>query len=358
MKSTNTNYLVALFISTVVIFFIPQFTFGQHCFYVLNLQDSGNCRTELMSETGEMHTNPVQWKVMGDNTGPALACLEPIPDFTGCNDYTTFILEFFFNRTGFLLDDDFVKIQIYDNQSLIWNDALYLHASDINSEPNNKSYHVCAITPDMYRSIADFRLRILVNSSSNGSPMFIRNAEIWMSEITLPLELGSFTASPVDSRNVLLKWTTQNEQNVNRFEIERSENASNWQTVGKVNYTNTTQGQYTFQDQTNGANMYYYRLKIIDNDNQYAYSPVVSLHIKVEPPRIFPTIANDILYVEIDFMDNTDLYIYNSLGSIAHIESGVSGIAQINVSKLPPGTYFIQSIFKGNRFGQMFMISR
>jgi len=188
--------------------------------------------------------------------------------------------------------------------------------------------------------------------------MFIRNAEIWMSEITLPLELGSFTASPVDSRNVLLKWTTQNEQNVNRFEIERSENASNWQTVGKVNYTNTTQGQYTFQDQTDGANMYYYRLKIIDNDNQYAYSPVVSLHIKVEPPRIFPTIANDILYVEIDFMDNTDLYIYNSLGSIAHIESGVSGIAQINVSKLPPGTYFIQSIFKGNRFGQMFMISR
>lgn len=358
MKNTNTNYLVALLISTIVIFATPYFTFGQDFSYTLDLRDSDNCHTELLSETGSMHTNPVRWKVMGDNSGPGLACIEPTPDFSQCNDFTVMELEFYLNRTGFLLDDDFVKVQLYDNQTSKWSDAMVLLPSDINNHPDNKSFHKCIITPRMYSGISGFRLRILVNSSSNGSPIFIRNGEITMTTPLLPLELTSFTASSADNRNALLKWTTQNEENVNRFEIERSENTINWTTVGKIDYTDAAQGEYTFQDRTDGTDIYYYRLKIIDNDGQYTYSEVVSLHIKVTPPRVFPTIANEILNIDIDITENADLYIYNELGSLAHQKLNVSGITQVNVSKLPVGNYFLQSIFGDSRFGQAFIISR
>jgi len=357
MKNANTYYLVALLISTIAIFAVPQLTFGQHCFYILNLQDSDNCRAELISEAGQMYTSTTQWTVRGDNTGSALAYIEPTPDLFGLNDYTVVILEFFFNRTGFLLEDDFVKVQLYNPLTFEWDDALHIHANDLNNQPN-KTHHLCAIRPAMYSHISDFRLRILVNSSANSSSVFIRSGEIWMSEVTLPLELTSFTVSSVDSRNTLLKWTTQNEENINRFEIERSENATDWTSVGKVGYTATAQGKYIFEDRTNGANVYYYRLKIIDNDGQYIHSGVVSLRTKGTPPRVFPTVANEMLKVEIDITENADLYIYNELGSLVQQKLNVSGIAQVNVSDFPAGNYFLQSVFGERRFSQSFIVNR
>src|SRR5690606_28516311 len=73
-----------------------------------------------------------------------------------------------------------------------------------------------------------------------------------------------------------LTWATASEYNNDRFEIERSTNGLNWSQIGSVSGMGTTQQrhEYLFTDEypENGEN--YYRLKQVDFDDKYEYSPI------------------------------------------------------------------------------------
>lgn len=107
----------------------------------------------------------------------------------------------------------------------------------------------------------------------------------------LPVELLSFSAE-VRNNQVTLFWQTATEVNNYGFEIERSSNSRDlntvyWQNIGFViggGNSNSTK-QYSFSDNTAGSGKYGYRLKQIDNDGIFDYSGVV--YITVETPEGF-----------------------------------------------------------------------
>ncbi len=97
-------------------------------------------------------------------------------------------------------------------------------------------------------------------------------------ENPLPVTLTSFIATK-EGQTAQLKWSTTEETNSDRFEIERSQNGKNWDLIGtqKSNGESTSLKNYTFSDvkPLNGENLY--RLKMIDRDATYAYSRIQSL---------------------------------------------------------------------------------
>lgn len=101
----------------------------------------------------------------------------------------------------------------------------------------------------------------------------------FVNTVTLPLTLKSFTAVN-NAGLVTLKWTTDNEVNVNRFEIERSSNALDFEKIATKAATNRNSTEnYTQLDNLSLTNnpIYFYRLKMIDNDNNFKYSDIVSI---------------------------------------------------------------------------------
>lgn len=101
----------------------------------------------------------------------------------------------------------------------------------------------------------------------------------------LPLKLLSFDAIKQNSKT-LLKWSTDNETNIDQFIVERSSNAVDYISIGNVNSTNQPGiNNYSFTDEQPLQGINYYRLKIIDKDNVFAYSP--TRNVKFGP-------ANDI----------------------------------------------------------------
>jgi len=93
---------------------------------------------------------------------------------------------------------------------------------------------------------------------------------------TLPLTLLSFEGKAASHGNNLT-WTTTEEMNVNRFVIERSENALNFYSIGTVPAKNISgDQQYQFADD-NMSNMVsvYYRLKMEDIDGSFSYSSAI-----------------------------------------------------------------------------------
>ena len=96
----------------------------------------------------------------------------------------------------------------------------------------------------------------------------------------LPVELIAFTANYFQE-NIALNWTTATEINNQGFEIERSNDKSNWIAVGfKKGHGTTTENQnYSFTDDISNLNnnKFYYRLKQIDYSGTFEYSNIVEI---------------------------------------------------------------------------------
>ena len=94
----------------------------------------------------------------------------------------------------------------------------------------------------------------------------------------LPITLLSFTGQLVNS-DVLLKWITTSEINANYFDVQRSSDANSFASIGRVNATNTnTRQAYNFTDTENYYGVRYYRLRMVDKDNSFVYSGVITIN--------------------------------------------------------------------------------
>lgn len=88
----------------------------------------------------------------------------------------------------------------------------------------------------------------------------------------LPVRLVTLTAQNEEG-GIRLKWKTTKEENFSHFEVQRSVDGKNFANIGLGNGSN---GAYDFIDHAPVYGMNYYRLKMIDLDNSYALSRIVS----------------------------------------------------------------------------------
>jgi hypothetical protein len=89
---------------------------------------------------------------------------------------------------------------------------------------------------------------------------------------SLPVELLTFEAHYVNGI-VQLTWATKSEINFDRFEIERSSDAVNFEILNSVK--GASADVYTCLDQQPLQSTSYYRLKEVDKDNAVSYSSIV-----------------------------------------------------------------------------------
>lgn len=190
----------------------------------------------------------------------------------------------------------------------------------------------------------------------NGSPSACTNATLYVlvfPTTILPLDLISFTAV-TDGANTKLRWTTENQVNVNRFEIERSPfNSSTFSVVGTVPVNNSASGEYSYIDVN--AKIYlekgYYRLKVIDNDGRFKYSHIVFVNFgDVLAAIIRPTLVNvgQPVTIYTGSAANQRTYtgtLYNQAGQVLEKWTGpANGYKQIETDRLSKGMYVVRII--------------
>ena len=99
--------------------------------------------------------------------------------------------------------------------------------------------------------------------------------------MSLPLELTAFKGTCMEG-NYVLNWTTSSERDISHFNIERSNNGTDYSPVGRIAAAgnSTTIQNYVFQDETAGLSRYYYRLHIVETTGIEEYSPTVTVECK------------------------------------------------------------------------------
>lgn len=97
----------------------------------------------------------------------------------------------------------------------------------------------------------------------------------------LPVELFDFAGSVSNNNQVLLTWKTATEQNNKGFEIEQSSDGESWNEKTFINGHDVSDviEQYQWVDNTPAQGINYYRLKQIDYDSNFTYSPIIAIRI-------------------------------------------------------------------------------
>jgi hypothetical protein len=159
---------------------------------------------------------------------------------------------------------------------------------------------------------------------------------------TLPVRLLDFkVTSGLDF--VTLQWKTDNEQNNRGFEIQRSQDGTNWQKIEFIAAGSTTAIQnYQWKDYAPLTGKSFYRLKQIDNDGRFEYSKVLSVTRNPKTTvTVYPNPAKEAIQVNFGrVISDGKLQLYNSFGQLVLTEviTGQSSI-RVKVNSLPPGIY-------------------
>jgi hypothetical protein len=168
------------------------------------------------------------------------------------------------------------------------------------------------------------------------------------SNMLLPVKLIAFGAREQNG-DVSLHWETADEENFDRFELERSMNTRDWLKVGTVhgNATMRVDAAYTFTDQlpVNGVN--YYRLKMIDKDEQFEYSNIVVVSVATAQAQIkvYPNPASSVLHIStIHAGTNQFVEMINTSGQVVLSRKFLSAgnVIALNVGAVRKGLYHLR----------------
>ena len=179
----------------------------------------------------------------------------------------------------------------------------------------------------------------------------------------LPLQLTSFSAKRNGKTN-LLQWSTTQELNTDRFEIQRSNNSRDFVSIGLVKAFNNGKSEngYTYTDQLPLKATNYYRLKMIDKDGKFTYSAIKSVNNNGSfDVSVYPNPVKNILTLNFNTEKVTDIQIeiVNVDGKKLQTKKVQlpygSSIQTMNVAALSKGTYFVQCITKDGNTGIKFV---
>ncbi len=224
------------------------------------------------------------------------------------------------------------------------------------NEPQSHGYLTYIIKPKTTLAIGDtIKNRASIYFDNNAAILTnIENTVV--TDKALPLKLLTFTATR-DNKNNLLQWTTSNEINVDHFIVERSTNGREFATIGNVKASSTFGGtnnySYTDNNPTITPNSQpqtiYYRLKMVDKDGQYSYSPVRMISNNIGfSITVYPNPTKDRLHLQTFSSKKTTLQmqIISQDGKVfitsqASVQQG-SSTQSINIRTLPGGSYFLK----------------
>ena len=160
----------------------------------------------------------------------------------------------------------------------------------------------------------------------------------------LPVKLLYFTAI-ADGNKVRLNWEAANEQDTRTYEIEKSLSGTNFSKIGSVLSRQLSQSAYVDFDYAPAMGWNYYRLKMIDKQGNFTYSPIrpVKFEKGLEQVSLFPVPASTILNILLpsSYVNKVQLQVFGVDGKFIALMKPSTNLVVLNVQPLAAATYFL-----------------
>lgn len=173
--------------------------------------------------------------------------------------------------------------------------------------------------------------------------------EVASSASVFPVEWLDFDIIPKNN-SISLEWSTQEELNNHYFQIERSADGQLYKPIAQVQPNQAM--EYRYQDRYPLVGFNQYRIKQVDIDGQFSYSPVRVVNFRPAEERLnfsaYPNPWQGDLFIErLDESGSVwELYLYDIRGSLIYSQKGIEqkSLLITDLAHLAPGLYHLQLI--------------
>jgi hypothetical protein len=172
---------------------------------------------------------------------------------------------------------------------------------------------------------------------------------------SLPVDFIQFTAA-LTSGHVQLQWEVTQQDNNKGFNVERSTDGINWQSIGFIQGAGSSAGDnvYSYTDDAPSNAINYYRLRQEDYDGQYKYSEVKEVNldqVNADVVAIWPNPASNQLSIRVPQLSkgSSQGQVYDLSGKLVMLPVLQSGVNTVNIQNLPMGTYIFHLVMQGGR---------
>lgn len=197
-------------------------------------------------------------------------------------------------------------------------------------------------TPSSYAGGATFY--VVVNSTdSDGNPSLEDSIYVKSFGATISLPVSwLYAKAEMGKEAVQIKWATASEKNNWKFDVEKSVDQKQWNTIGSVKGKGNSSivNTYSFNDADIKSGTVYYRVKQIDFNGEYSYSDIVSVKNNIE--QIKPIVSYDMDNHTYTVLGNEleSIRVTNMNGEVKYNTSGY-GMEQV-IPSMAPGIYLVQ----------------
>lgn len=176
-----------------------------------------------------------------------------------------------------------------------------------------------------YKFIDDNKFGVAIAAQRNNSDDIITAGQVnhiritvYYTFITLPVSLTSFTAT-MQNKTVQLNWKTLSENNINNYQLERSADGRNFNSITTIQGLNIPVANYSYVDNFPLSGVSYYRLNIQGAAGYQKYSQVVSVkNNKENLVSLFPSPwqKGEDLNINNDNNEKLIIYFFNAGGQV------------------------------------------
>ena len=180
--------------------------------------------------------------------------------------------------------------------------------------------------------------------------------------VLLPMVMNDFSINNSETK-VIVNWSTFSEQNSNHFEIERSNDGTNFSTIGTVSASGNSAStkQYSFTDFYPITGNDFYRIKLLADDGNPSFSVIKQIEIK-SPAAMKVTVNNSQNNVKIIMPEHTaqsTLRLLDMQGRILKTvkQTGQEELVMIETSNILSGIYIVELLSQNSHQSKQIFIS-
>jgi uncharacterized repeat protein (TIGR01451 family) len=179
------------------------------------------------------------------------------------------------------------------------------------------------------------------------APVITNIANTTIALATVPLNLLSFRGmTDASGKNALLTWETSEERNTAYFEIQSGNDGTRFEPVGNVRANGSGSGNYRFVKSLQ-QDLTYFRLKMVDIDGRFTYSPVVKVRMQ-KPGTAFAILTNPVkqkMIVEVfdESLFNSVATIVDNTGRVMYSFTIKQNRQDVDVRNLATGIYYVRT---------------
>ena len=170
--------------------------------------------------------------------------------------------------------------------------------------------------------------------------------------VVLKSDITSFDAKYQSDNTINLSWQTANEQPGRIYTVQKSSDGINFVETGDIKSSidsSAAEYSYKYNITASDKNQIYFRLKVVDANNNISYSEIRSVDLgnSLNPVSLYPNPANSFINIVFDHsINNWQIDIFTASGQLLQrnyfANTNSAHISFIN--NLAPGVYFIHAL--------------